>query len=228
MGMLTTQDIDRLRNNGASEFEILYMDVENQKDYEPLLLDKNTPTKIIDDMVNRITLPKLKIIALKHPNISEKSQRYILEKADKKPYHEDIVEAFLSNKKPLTQHGWLKILKTLNKGNRFEIIIIKLLESQSDFFTLKNLDIIFNSFASIGINQSKFLTERLLLAIFEHKNFNVSILHGDTTKSIDIFNNTVFKNSMNASKIKNEIMVELYKITSDTRWLPSEINDLLF
>ena len=69
MGMLTTQDIDRLRNNGASEFEILYMDVENQKDYEPLLLDKNTPTKIIDDMVNRITLPKLKIIALKHPNI---------------------------------------------------------------------------------------------------------------------------------------------------------------
>jgi hypothetical protein len=93
---------------------------------------------------------------------------------------------------------------------------------------LKNLDIIFNSVTATVINPWKVTTERLLLAIFEHKNFNVSILKSDVIKLIGIFHNITFKNSVNASKIKNVILVELYKITGDRSWLPSEINDLLF
>lgn len=225
MGSLTDADKDRLRSNGVSEQEISYYDAENQKDYEPLLKDPNTSSELLLRMVDMITNIPLKKLALMNPNIPEKSQNYILDKADKKPYYKELVETFFAGPKKLTELHWIRLRKHFNIAGRLDLAVIELMESQSSAFSTDKLDIIFNTFADTGIKSTK-IAERYLLAIFEHKNFNVSILDGKFFKLPYIFHNTDVLNAIGATKNNDVIFVKLYELTGDADWLPTAVKDI--
>lgn len=219
--MLTDADKERMRLNGTSEHEIAYYDAETQKEYEPLLKDPLTPQHVIYDIAERITLLPLKILALHHPNVTAATQRYILSKADKKPYQKELIEAFIANTNGLNMDNLAKIRKFYNTANRFDICVVELIESQSDIFTTHNLDIVFNI-----LNRVDKLLERFLLAVFEHKNFNVSILDGDFLKKPGTITGITFQNAVFATKNKSVILGRLYENTGDPKWLPQEAKDI--
>ena len=220
------EEKENMRKRGVSEHEIAYYDADGQKEYEPLLKDPTTPEKVITDIVEWLTLVPLKILAFQHPNISKRSQLYMLDKADKKPYQKQLIESFLSNKKPLNSETWSKLRHHYNTAFRFDKSIIELLEEQSDVFTTDKLDVILNAFARSGIKSLKALAPRYLLAIFEHKNFNVSILDGEFCRDKYIFNNTDVLNAINATKNKDAISAKLYEITQDPGWLSQAAKDV--
>lgn len=225
MAYMSEEEKERMRQNGRSEHEIAYYDAEGQKEYEPLLRDPSTPSELIDRMVDSITLIPLKILAFKHPNVTSRSQRYMLEKADKKPYYNELLEAFFSNEKDLPKDVWIKFRKNYNTAGRLDLATITLMEEQKDVFTTSKLKVILNSFADTGLKSTK-VAERYLLAIFEHKNFDVSILDGELCREAYIFHNTDMLNALNATKRKEEIFVKLYEITGDADWLPTSVKDI--
>lgn len=224
MSRMSEEEKERMRQNGKSEHEIVYYDAVGQKEYEPLLRDPTTPADLVDRIVDWLTLIPLKILAFKHPNITVRSQRYMLEKADKKPYQKQLIEAYISNEKTLTTEGWVRIKNSVNTANRFDIAVTELLEAQSDVFTPANLKVIFNAFPSFGTKTVLF--ERFLLAIFEHKNFTVDVIDGELFRDPFIFHKTPVLNAMNATKRKEEIFVKLYEITGDADWLPTSVKDI--
>ena len=109
MGDLTDEQKERMRDNGHSEQGIAFADSSKQKDWEPILKDPDTPEEVITSIVDSLTFLPLKMLAFKHPNISEKSQRYMIDKADKKEYLKEIIEAFLANPKSLTKDNWKRL-----------------------------------------------------------------------------------------------------------------------
>ncbi len=228
MGNLTDSSKERFRSFGWSEQEIAFHDSENQKDWEPLLRDPNTPTNVIKDIVDRITLLPLKILAFKHPNIDERAQAYMLSKADNKAYQKDLIEAFLSNSKNLEEQTWTKIRKFHNTAGRFDICILELLEEQSDVFTKQKLDVILNALGDIpgvNVNKMKYL-ERWLKVIMGHKNFDVSILAGTffTTKLKPSDPRVI--NVVKELKNKEDISYAFYKMTNEEVWLSDEAKEL--
>jgi hypothetical protein len=218
----------RLKADGRSKHEIAYFLADNQREYEPLLKDPTTPEKIIYDIVNTITLLPLKLLAFKHPNISARSQRYILDKADKKDYQKELVEAFISNEKTIIKDNWVRIRKWSNTAQRFDICVMELLEEQNNIFTTENLNIILNSF-TLGI-QGQPLKEkslqRYLLGVLDHDNFNVSILDGEFINKKGRLDDAATLKTISASKNKDDIYVELYKLTKNEVWLPQEAKDV--
>ncbi len=222
---MTEEEKERMRQNGRSEHEIAYYDAEGQKEYEPLLRDPTMPQDLVNRMIDSITLVPLKILAFKHPNISYRSQVYMLEKADKKPYYKDLVAAYFSNPKELEPTEWVRMRKNINTAGRLDLATIEVMEEQRDDISTEKLGVILNSFATTGIKSIK-VAERYLLAIFEHKNFNVSILDGEFCRQAYIFHNTDVLNALNATKRKEEIFVKLYEITGDVDWLPQSAKDI--
>ena len=222
---MSDEEKDRMRQNGRSEHEIAYYDADGQKEYESLLKDPSTPSEIIDRIVDSITLVPLKILAFKHPNITFRSQKYMLEKADKKPYYNELVDAFFSGPTKLTDFNWIGLRKNFNTAGRLDLATVQLMESQSDAFSTEKLGVILNTFADSGLKTTK-IPERYLLAIFEHKNFDVSILDGKFCRQAYIFHNTDVLNALTATKNKEAMFIKLYEITGDPDWLPSPVKDI--
>jgi len=202
-----------------------YYDANKQSDYEPLLKDPNTPTNIITDIVDRLTILSFKLMALKHPNISARSQRYIIQKSDKKVYQKEIIQAFLSNEKILDEKSWHKICQSYNVAGRFDKIVLELLHENDDVFTVNKLDVIFNT-----VQRRPKVINAYVSAIINHKNFDVDILDGSfirdhynkllKSKTTDLFK--IFSTSKN----KENIFGKLYLITSDITWLSDEAKDI--
>lgn len=213
-----------------SKHEEMYFAADKQKDYEPLLKDPTTPESIITDIVDRITLLPLKILALNHPNISERSQRYLIDKADRKDYLKDIVENFLKNPKPLNQNNWLQLRQFYNKAERFDICVMELLEEQASFLTSDKLDVIFNSLGDAYGNHRKGLKkeknmERYFMAVVDHKNFDVNSLDGEIHQKGRIIYEDFLK-QISASRNKDVIYGKLYEITGNDAFLPQEAKDI--
>ena len=122
--------IIRHRAEGRSEQEIAFFQAENQKEYESILNDPNTPEKVISMIVDGITLTHLKILALLHPNINIRSIKYILEKADKKGNQKDLIKAFLNSSK-LDLSSWYDMRKYYNVARRFDIYTLEILKEES-------------------------------------------------------------------------------------------------
>lgn len=228
MGSLTQEEFDRFRDEGRSEQEIAYFDAVSQKDYDPILKDPNTPTKVITDIVDRITLVPLKILALKHPNISSRSQKYILEKADKTKSQKDIIKAFLTSPNPLLAYDWRDIRKYYNTAQRLDLISVELIMEQADISTY-NLDVILNTLSTCGTKET--YLDKYIEYILEHKNFDIEILKGDffiqrIKPRLNLRSDIV--DILRASSRKEEIFMEFYNLTEDTVWLPDELNAIFF
>lgn len=222
------QQIDKVVQEGISSHQDLYYKAEKQKDYEPLLKDPTTPESIIDNIVDRITLLPLKILALKHPNISKRSQRYIIDKADRKEYLKEIVESYLSNPKNLNSENWQRIRTWMNKAQRFDICVMELLEEQNDIFTVQKLDTILNNFGK-GFGSKLNLKEkdlnRYLAAVLNHKNFDVESLKGSFFK-LNTFNESDISKMVSKGPNKEKIYLKFYEITNNEIWLPSDATDI--
>lgn len=222
MGETKEQQAARHRAEGRSEQEIAYFQADSQKDYESILKDPETSEKIISDIVDRITLVPLKILAFKHPNITERSQRYMLEKADKKPYQKELIAAFLEGN--LSDKNWANIKKNYNTAQRTELFVIELLREQIDI-GIDKLDIILNTIKddktlqTIGFNT--------ISAILNHKNFDVNILKGklfSTNPSILAYNH--MKQIIENAPQSAEISSTLYEITGREDILPQIAKDI--
>jgi len=217
------EQIARHRDEGRSEQEIKYYLANNQKDYEELLKDPDTPEKIITDIVDRITLVPLKILAFKHPNISARSQRYMLEKADKKKYQKDLIIAFLTSDVDLDLKNWIQIKKYYNTAKRTEKFVIEILNDQEDV-SLQKLDVILNSIKddknlqTIGFNTVE--------SVLHHKNFRPKILHGDFFTNNDVTSYNKIMEIIKTSPHQKDIMSTLYNITGKDEFLPQEAKDL--
>ena len=109
--------IIRHRAEGRSEQEIAFFQAENQKEYESILNDPNTPEKVISMIVDGITLTHLKILAILHPNINIRSIKYIIEKADKKGNQKDLIKAYLNSSK-LDLSSWYDMRKYYNVAGK--------------------------------------------------------------------------------------------------------------
>jgi len=202
----------------------------NQSDYKPLLEDPNTPESIITSIIDSLTIKDLKIIALKHPNIIERSQRYILETSIKENYYKEIVEVFLSNKKDLSEDNWVKIRKWYNPKLKFDICVIELLDEQSDIFSKQKLDVILNA---LVINKDNIFG--YMKGVMHHKNFDVKILEGKFIKDmyptlIRILRNNPEQSNYHTifseSPYKVEIFKKMFEVTSDVLWLPKEVQNI--
>ncbi len=220
MGQLTQEEFDRFRAEGRSEQEIAYYDANSQKDYETILNDPNTPTSVITDMVDRITLISLKILALKHANISKSSIKYILEKSDNKPYQISFIETFWLFSSQKSQEFISELIKYYNVAKRFQKITNELLEDQIDVSSL-DLSNYLVSLPFDGMNIPS------VKAILKHKNFDLNTLK--TLRSI--FYNQQFPDYIiNLIKVtsiyNNDIMIELFNDTGDDRWLSDDAKNI--
>lgn len=220
MGQLTQEEFDRFRFEGRSEQEIAYYDAKSQKDYENILKDPNTPESVITDMVDRITLVPLKILALKHQNISMRSIKYILEKADNKPYQESLIETFWLFSKHKTQPFIGELIKYYNVSKRFQKITNDLLEDQIEV-TSDDLSIYLLSVPFDGMNIA------CVKAVLKHKNFDKKTLNVLSS----IFFNQLFPDYIveliKISPMYNaEIMSELFDASGDDRWLSTDAKDI--
>lgn len=108
-----------------TEHEKLYYDANIQKDYLPLILDPSTPEKIIRDIADRISILDLKLQIIKHPNIPIRSVRYILDKADKKPYQKDIISAIFNNVEKMNISEYQHFKDYYNKAGRLQSILLE-------------------------------------------------------------------------------------------------------
>lgn len=220
MGQLTQEEFDRFRSEGRSEQEIAYYDAPSQKSYEPILKDLNTPESVITDMVDRITLVPLKILALKHQNISMRSIKYILEKADNKPYQESLIETFWLFSKHKTQPFITELIKYYNTAKRFQKITNDLLENQIEVTSLE----LSNYLLSIPFDG---MHNASVKAILKHKNFDKKVL--SVLKAI--FYNQLFPDFVveliKISPMYNpEVMSDLFDSSGDDRWLSNDAKDI--
>jgi len=225
IGETKEQKAERHRKEGRSEQEIAYFQAENQKDYEPILKDPNTPEKVVNDIVDRITLVPLKILAFKHPNISERSQRYMLEKADKKKYQKELIEAYITSDTKISGTGWIQMRRFYNTAQRFDKAVIELLNEQADI-PYDKLDIMLNNLGSEGIKKEKMLVE-YIGAITNHKNFKADMLDGDLfLDDPNLMDNEDILKVISTSTHKKDIYMKFYEITQNEVWLPQEAKDL--
>ena len=225
MGQLSKQKKDEMRQKGMSEHEIAYYDAETEKDYESLLHDPGVNKVLLANIATDVTTLPLKILVLQHPNVDHISQKYILGRADKKPYYETIVETFFSNNKNLDEKVWLSLREDYNVAGRLDIATMNILENQSDAISKQKLDVIFNSLEVTGIKDLKY-AERYLLAIFEHKNFSVEILDGKMCRQPYVFYNTDILNALQKTKQEHAIYIKMFEITNDVNWLPTDVKNI--
>lgn len=215
----------RHRAEGRSEQEIAYFQAENQKDYEPILKDPNTPEKVISDIVDRITLVPLKVLAFKHPNISSRSQRYMIEKADKKKYQKELIEAYWSNPK-FKFEDVESMLKYYNTANRFVKFTTELIEENKSF-TSEQLAALIDLLCQKGTNFE------LMLAILKHKSSDIKVFTSTVVafaaQLADKTGGLAGEIQVLMKKHKNytaEAAEKLYTMTGNDVWLPDEVKEL--
>lgn len=102
--------------------EEIYYNANGQKDYLPLLKDPSTPAKMMEDIVDRISTLELKKLAFQHPNISQRSVRYVLEKADKKPYQQELIE-YAFNYTHIDSTEYQRLKDYYNKAGRLQTFL---------------------------------------------------------------------------------------------------------
>ena len=225
MGETKEQQAERHRKEGRSEQEIAYFQAENQKDYEPLLKDQNTPEKVISDIVDRITLVPLKVLAFKHPNLSISSKRYMLEKADKKKYQKELIEAFLLGKS-ISISEWKNLREYYNTAQRLDKIVIELLNEGVDIEKEK-LDIILNTLTQCNTKETHMTA--YIEAIINHNNFDMKYLTGEFFRDRLLPKVNLREDIMEIlkrSNLKNELFEQFYALTNNEMFLPQEAKDL--
>ena len=214
--------IIRHRAEGRSEQEIAFFQAENQKEYESILNDPNTPEKVISMIVDGITLTHLKILAILHPNINIRSIKYILEKADKKGNQKDLIKAFLNSSK-LDLSSWYDMRKYYNVARRFDIYTLEILKEES--FSADALLVML-----IGTNYEKKdkYSVMLIETITQHKNMTAEYLN----IWIDRLENAVLNEPKIIEIIKHNThistanLTKLYEKTKNEEYLTKEAKDI--
>lgn len=214
--------IIRHRAEGRSEQEIAFFQAENQKEYESILNDPNTPEKIISMIVDGITLTHLKILAILHPNINIRSIKYILEKADKKGNQKDLIKAFLNSSK-LDLSSWYDMRKYYNVARRFDIYALEILKEESI-----SADALLVMLIGTNYEKKDKYSVMLIETIVQHKNM--------TTEYLNIWLDRLESSVLNEPKIIEIIkhnthistanLIKLYEKTKNEEYLTKEAKDI--
>jgi hypothetical protein len=214
--------IIRHRAEGRSEQEIAFFQAENQKEYESILNDPNTPEKVISMIVDGITLTHLKILAILHPNINIRSIKYILEKADKKGNQKDLIKAFLNSSK-LDLSSWYDMRKYYNVARRFDIYVLEILKEES--FSAVVLLVML-----IGTNYEKKdkYSVMLIETIAQHKNMTAEYLNIwlDRLESSVLNEPKIIEIIKHNNHISTANLIKLYEKTKNEEYLTKEAKDI--
>lgn len=214
--------IIRHRAEGRSEQEIAFFQAENQKEYESILNDPNTPEKVISMIVDGITLTHLKILAILHPNINIRSIKYILEKADKKGNQKDLIKAFLNSSK-LDLSSWYDMRKYYNVAHRFDIYTLEILKEES--FSAVVLLVML-----IGTNYEKKdkYSVMLIETITQHKNMTAEYLDIwlDRLENVVLNEPKIIEIIKHNTHISTANLIKLYEKTKNEEYLTKEAKDI--
>lgn len=214
--------IIRHRAEGRSEQEIAFFQAENQKEYESILNDPNTPEKVISMIVDGITLTHLKILAILHPNINIRSIKYILEKADKKGNQKDLIKAFLNSSK-LDLSSWYDMRKYYNVARRFDIYTLEILKEES--FSAVVLLVML-----IGTNYEKKdkYSVMLIETITQHKNMTAEYLDIwlDRLENVVLNEPKIIEIIKHNTHISTANLIKLYEKTKNEEYLTKEAKDI--
>lgn len=214
--------IIRHRAEGRSEQEIAFFQAENQKEYESILNDPNTPEKVISMIVDGITLTHLKILAILHPNINIRSIKYILEKADKKGNQKDLIKAFLNSSK-LDLSSWYDMRKYYNVARRFDIYTLEILKEESI-----SADALLVMLIGTNYEKKDKYSVMLIETITQHKNMTAEYLN----IWIDRLENAVLNEPKIIEIIKHNThisttnLIKLYEKTKNEEYLTKEAKDI--
>ena len=214
--------IIRHRAEGRSEQEIAFFQAENQKEYESILNDPNTPEKVISMIVDGITLTHLKILAILHPNINIRSIKYILEKADKKENQKDLIKAFLNSSK-LDLSSWYDMRKYYNVARRFDICTLEILKEESI-----SADALLVMLIGTNYEKKDKYSVMLIETITQHKNMTAEYLN----IWIDRLENAVLNEPKIIEIIKHNThistanLTKLYEKTKNEEYLTKEAKDI--
>lgn len=214
--------IIRHRAEGRSEQEIAFFQAENQKEYESILNDPNTPEKVISMIVDGITLTHLKILAILHPNINIRSIKYILEKADKKENQKDLIKAFLNSSK-LDLSSWYDMRKYYNVARRFDIYALEILKEESI-----SADALLVMLIGTNYEKKDKYSVMLIETIVQHKNMTTEYLNIwlDRLENVVLNEPKIIEIIKHNSHISTANLIKLYEKTKNEEYLTKEAKDI--
>ena len=222
--------IIRHRAEGRSEQEIAFFQAENQKDYESILNDPNTPEKVISMIVDGITLTHLKILAILHPNINIRSIKYILEKADKKGNQKDLIKAFLNSSK-LDLSSWYDMRKYYNVAHRFDIYTLEILKEESisaDALLVMLIGTNYDMLIGTNYEKNDKYSVMLIETIIQHKNMTAEYLNIwlDRLESSVLNEPKIIEIIKHNTHISTANLIKLYEKTKNEEYLTKEAKDI--
>lgn len=214
--------IIRHRAEGRSEQEIAFFQAENQKEYESILNDPNTPEKVISMIVDGITLTHLKILAILHPNINIRSIKYIIEKADKKGNQKDLIKAFLNSSK-LDLSSWYDMRKYYNVASRFDIYTLEILKEESI-----SADALLVMLIGTNYEKKDKYSVMLIETIAQHKNMTAEYLNIwlDRLESSVLNEPKIIEIIKHNNHISTANLIKLYEKTKNEEYLTKEAKDI--
>lgn len=214
--------IIRHRAEGRSEQEIAFFQAENQKEYESILNDPNTPEKVISMIVDGITLTHLKILAILHPNINIRSIKYILEKADKKGNQKDLIKAYLNSSK-LDLSSWYDMRKYYNVASRFDIYTLEILKEESI-----SADALLVMLIGTNYEKKDKYSVMLIETIAQHKNMTAEYLNIwlDRLESSVLNEPKIIEIIKHNNHISTANLIKLYEKTKNEEYLTKEAKDI--
>ncbi len=214
--------IIRHRAEGRSEQEIAFFQAENQKEYESILNDPNTPEKVISMIVNGITLTHLKILAILHPNINIRSIKYIIEKADKKGNQKDLIKAFLNSSK-LDLSSWYDMRKYYNVASRFDIYTLEILKEESI-----SADALLVMLIGTNYEKKDKYSVMLIETIAQHKNMTAEYLNIwlDRLENVVLNEPKIIEIIKHNNHISTANLIKLYEKTKNEEYLTKEAKDI--
>ena len=214
--------IIRHRAEGRSEQEIAFFQAENQKEYESILNDPNTPEKVISMIVDGITLTHLKILAILHPNINIRSIKYILEKADKKGNQKDLIKAFLNSSK-LDLSSWYDMRKYYNVARRFDIYALEILKEESI-----SADALLVMLIGTNYEKKDKYSVMLIETITQHKNMTAEYLNIwiDRLENVVLNEPKIIEIIKHNTHISTANLIKLYEKTKNEEYLTKEAKDI--
>ncbi len=214
--------IIRHRAEGRSEQEIAFFQAENQKEYESILNDPNTPEKVISMIVDGITLTHLKILAILHPNINIRSIKYILEKAYKKGNQKDLIKAFLNSSK-LDLSSWYDMRKYYNVASRFDIYTLEILKEESI-----SADALLVMLIGTNYEKKDKYSVMLIETIAQHKNMTAEYLNIwlDRLESSVLNEPKIIEIIKHNNHISTANLIKLYEKTKNEEYLTKEAKDI--
>ncbi len=214
--------IIRHRAEGRSEQEIAFFQAENQKEYESILNDPNTPEKVISMIVDGITLTHLKILAILHPNINIRSIKYIIEKADKKGNQKDLIKVFLNSSK-LDLSSWYDMRKYYNVASRFDIYTLEILKEESI-----SADALLVMLIGTNYEKKDKYSVMLIETIAQHKNMTAEYLNIwlDRLESSVLNEPKIIEIIKHNNHISTANLIKLYEKTKNEEYLTKEAKDI--